>query len=203
MTFMMKRFATPQRRDRSRPVGGRIVSCEVLECRQLLSGGMRPRELAGAVRFAGAGGSESRWAEMAPTTPTTGTQGQVVTNVIGAGFAGGALAGQGGGQGQAVSVSGGALNGGPVEATSSMGTAPGAVMLGAGAAQGQAVSLSGGGTDHQLGGYDLIDGDASRGSDARLRRRAGAGRQSKRRRHRSPARRLRPHRWGRLKGQPC
>ena len=68
MTFMMKKSVQAPRQGRSRAMERRTVSCEVLECRQLLSTGMQPGVVVRAMPAFGSGGWESRWIDMAPAT---------------------------------------------------------------------------------------------------------------------------------------
>ena len=81
MTFMMKSFALAARRKHSRPTEKRSVSCETLECRQLLSIGMQTAEVAHAMPDFASGGWESRWIDTMPVQATTGAQSQLVSNL--------------------------------------------------------------------------------------------------------------------------
>lgn len=64
----------------------RDVSCETLECRQLLSTGMQVGESLAAMPIPNFGGLEARWFEMAPSLQSSGGQGQIVSNLEGSGL---------------------------------------------------------------------------------------------------------------------
>ena len=74
MTFMMKSFTRAARRKHSRPTEKCSVSCETLECRQLLSIGMQTAEVARAMPDFASGGWESRWIDTMPVQATTGAK---------------------------------------------------------------------------------------------------------------------------------
>ena len=81
MAFVMKQVLLARRSSRSRPMGRCAVSCEALECRQLLSAGVQPGDAAGVMWGFGSGGWESRWIDMAPVGNSTGVSAQVVSNI--------------------------------------------------------------------------------------------------------------------------
>jgi hypothetical protein len=86
MSFMMKKLAQACRRDRSRLMERRHVSCEVLEGRRLMSTGMPLGQQAGAIAISTSPVWESRWVELAPTPVSTGAQPQLVSNLRTAGL---------------------------------------------------------------------------------------------------------------------
>ena len=149
MTFMMKRFANAHRRNRSRPAGGRAVSCEVLECRRLLSSGTQGGGLAGGIQTVGSERWESRWADIAPTAWSTGGQSQVVSNRMSAGLGGdfewvpGSATGPIVGEGSDISTAG------SMGTNASIGPTPAVVEVDQGGTQGEFVS---GGSGISTGG---------------------------------------------------
>jgi hypothetical protein len=81
MAVMMTKFTQNLRRGRSRQVGKGAVSCEVLECRRVLSAGVQLATTVPLIQNGTSGGWESRWVEMAPTLEGTGTQFQILSNL--------------------------------------------------------------------------------------------------------------------------
>ena len=125
MSFMMKRFAQAPRRAGSRPMGSRFVSCEILECRQLLSTGMHTRELARMIPGSASGRWESRWVETGSPAQSTGAMTQAVTNPAGASPSANVELGSGGTQSQSVSVGSAGSTAAATVTSSSMNTLPG------------------------------------------------------------------------------
>ena len=125
MSFMMKKFAQAPRRGRSRPLGRQSVSCEILECRQLLSTGMLPGRMLSIMPVSAFGGWESPWVDMALRTQSSGAQAQVVSNLAGSGRVLDVAFGSGGAQSQAVSGGSTGSTAGATLTSPSMITLPG------------------------------------------------------------------------------
>jgi hypothetical protein len=86
MTFTMKMFARASRRAHSRPTARRPVSCETLECRQLLSTGIQTVEAARVMMPAFTSAQwASGWVGMPSMAAGTGTS-QVTSNLGNAGL---------------------------------------------------------------------------------------------------------------------
>jgi hypothetical protein len=100
MAVMMTKFKQNLRRGRSRQVGKGAVSCEVLECRRVLSAGVQLATAVPLMQNGTSGGWESRWVEMAPRLEGTGTQFQILSNLGIAGLGTVVQPGQSGSQSQ-------------------------------------------------------------------------------------------------------
>jgi hypothetical protein len=81
MAFMMKKFAQALRRSPSRRTDRGIVSCEMLESRQLMSAGIQAPQAVGETAMPMLGGGQSPWIDTGPTLESTGAQEQFVSKL--------------------------------------------------------------------------------------------------------------------------